>query len=235
MRIHPLDPELYLVELTDFREDPLPDLVQRDLGPLSQIVAWAGSYLSQPHPELGRSGPVCPFTRPAMNKNTFFLTVCRGADLTREEVSTVVMKYRDWFLEMEPLDLRGAQYKTINILFPDIPQETAIDLIEDTQELLKTEYVPYGIMVGEFHAGPPKKAGLWNPHFRPLSSPVPLLSIRHMVPTDFAFLRDRKDYMTSYLTRFSDKFPAPMRDEIEATARGFGLEGLLPGADAAIP
>ncbi len=228
MRVHPQNPELYLVEPADLRADPMPEAVRADFELLAGAMAWAESYLTNPHPELGRSGAVCPFTRPALRKNTFFLTVYHGSDLRREDVARVIREYRDWFLELEPREGKDVPYKTINILFPDISTADAIELIEDTQTLLKPEYVPHGVMVGEFHPGPPKKAGLWNPDFRPLRSPVPLMSIRFMVPTDFAFLRDTPELMTAYLERFSERLPLPMRAEIEETARRFGLEHLLP-------
>jgi hypothetical protein len=231
MRMHPTDPKLYLVEPADLRADPLPELVRQDYELLAEAMGWAVSYLTNPHPELGRSGAVCPFTRPALRKNTFFLTVYHGSDLRREDVVEVVRAYRDWFLELEPTEGKDVSYKTINILFPDISTEAAIELIEDTQTALKPEYVPYGIMIGEFHPGPPRKAGLWNPEFRPLKSPMPLMSIRFMVPTDFAFLRDTPDLMTAYLERFADRVPGPMRADVEATAREFGLEHLLAPAD----
>lgn len=235
MRIHPTDPRLYLVEPADLTLDPLPEVVRADLELLSRTMGWAVSYLTHPHPELGRSGPVCPFTRPALRKNTFFLTVYHGSGLRREDVVEVVRAYRDWFLELEPREGKDVQYKTINIIFPDISTEDAIELIEDTQTLLKPEYVPHSIMIGEFHPGPPRKAGLWNPDFRPLKCPVPLMSIRYMVPTDFAFLRDTPELMTAYLARFADRIPAPMRADVEAVARDFGLEHLLLPPDAPQP
>lgn len=230
MRTHPTDPRLYLVELSDFRTDPLPAQVQENLEPLRAVVHWAMDYLCKPHPELGRRGAVCPFTTPAIRRNLMFFTVLRGADLRREDVVEVVRTYRDWFLEMEPHDPREAQYKTIEILFPDIPESAWSTLIEAVHEELKAEYVFHGIMLGEFHPGPPEKAALRNPDFRPLKSPLPLLGIRYMVPTDFAFLRDRRDFMAAYLSRHGDKvdsLPGTMPAEVREVAAAFGLA--IPG------
>lgn len=230
MRTHPTDPRLYLVELADFRTVPLAPVIQENMEPLRAIVHWATDYLCSPHPDLGRRGAVCPFTNPSMKRNLFFLTVMRGADLRADDVEQVVRSYRDWFLEMEPHDPRQAQYKSINILFPDIPEDAWTTLIEATQDRLKGEYVPHGIMIGEFHPGPPDKAALRNPDFRPLRSPVPLLSIRHMVPTDFAFLRDRPDFMAAFVQRHGDKIdslPGTMPAEVREVAAAFGLA--LPG------
>lgn len=236
MRIHPTDPRMYLVELSDFRAEPLPAPVQEHLEPLRAIVHWAMDYLCQPHAELGRRGAVCPFTTPSIRRNLFFLTVMPGADLRQADVVEVVRKYRDWFLELEPHEPRMAQYKTINILFPDIPEEAWSTLIEGTHGELKADYVSAGIMLGEFHPGPPQKVALRNPDFRPLKSPLPLLGIRNMVPTDFAFLRDRRDFMEAYLARHGDKIdslPGTMPADVRQAAAEFGLD--LPGAPQTAP
>jgi hypothetical protein len=227
MLTHPNDPRLVLVELKDLESDAAPPFVEANRAPLERIVRWAREYLARPHPELGRGGPVCPFVRPAMAKGALHLTVVHGADLRAEEVHDLVAAYRDWFLALEPVTGREAQYKSINILFPDITPCRVHELIDATQERLKPEYVREGIMIGEFHDGPPDKAGLWNEDFRPLRSPIPLLSIRHMVPTDFAFLRDRKDFMEAYLAAFGERLPPSLDDVVRETAQRFGLASEL--------
>lgn len=224
MRIHPTDPSLYLVQPSDLSRDPLPDRVAENLEPLSRVLQWADDYLCRPHPELGRTGAVCPFTRPAMRKDLLFLAVYPGAELDQDQVVEVVRRYRDWFLELEPAEMPLAQYKFAGIIFPDIPESGYLGLIEATQARLKPEYVALGVMIGEFHPGPPKQAGLWNPDFRPLRSPLPMLGTRHMVPTDFPFLKDNRDHVAGYLERFRDTLPLRMYNDIREAARRFGLE-----------
>jgi Cys-tRNA(Pro) deacylase len=158
-----------------------------------------------------------------MKKGLFYLTVCRGADLERADVERTLMRYRDRFLALEPREGPEAAFKTILILFPDLRAEDVPELIEGTQESLKLFYVEKGLMIGEFHFGPPKKAGLWNPDFRPLQSPVPMLVIRNMVPTDFAFLRGERGLVQTYLSRFHHSVPAHLREEVRAVAEKFGI------------
>ena len=229
MRTHEQDARCWLAELSDFRQQPLPGPVAANLDALAVTLAWAKDYLCNPHEGIGRRGPVCPFTVPSLRRELFFLTVCPGADLAQDEVVDLVRAYRDWFLEMEPREAKQAQYKSINIVFPDLPERAWTELIEATQERLKPEYVPHGIMIGEFHPGPPDKEALWNPDFRPLRSPLPLLSIRHMVPTDFAFLRGRRDFMESYLRIHGRNLPVQMADDVHRVAAAFGLR--VPGQD----
>ena len=228
MHTHPTDARLYLVEPSDMTRDPLPDRVAEHADSLTSILQWADDYLCRPHPELGRPGAVCPFTRPALKKDLLFLTVYPGADPDFDEVADVVRRYRDWFLELEPVEMPMAQYKFIGIIFPDVTEAGYEPLIEGVQSRLKPEYVAQGIMIGEFHPGPPKPGGLWNPDFRPLRSPLPLLGTRHMVPTDFLFLKDDPDYLAGYLERFRDALPLRMYSEIKQAAERFGLE--MPAA-----
>jgi prolyl-tRNA editing enzyme YbaK/EbsC (Cys-tRNA(Pro) deacylase) len=233
MRIHETDSSLCLIEIPDLERDPPPEQVMGDLEPLRRVVRWAEEYLCRPHPELGREGPVCPFAQASMRKALFSLAVCRGTDFAEEGVRATLMKYRDWFLELEPQHGGDASFKTILVLFPDLAPESIPRLIDATQEALKVEYIAKGLMIGEFHSGPPQKAGLWNRDFRPLASPVPMLVIRHMVPTDFGFLRHDRNMVSTYLERFENQIPAHIREEVVRVARSFGISMPNP-ADMAV-
>jgi hypothetical protein len=235
MRIYEKDPRCWLAELSDLEVDPIPERVREHLGAIRTIIDWSRSYLAQPHPELGRSGPVCPFVRPALAKRTIFYSVWPGADLDPDEVESVARSFRDWFLELEPVHGRDAQYKSINIIFPDLPMSAVGELIDGTQERLKPLYARGGIMIGEFHPGPPQKAGLWNEDFRPLRCPLPMLSIRHLVPTDFAFLKDRREFMEAYLASVGDKVPGALAQAVHGAALRFGLRPGEEEASGAVP
>jgi prolyl-tRNA editing enzyme YbaK/EbsC (Cys-tRNA(Pro) deacylase) len=232
------DPKSCLVEIADVEKGALPEPWQAYRGPLDQVVGWARDYLTEPHPELGRQGPVCPYVQTSMEKRLFLLAVCPGRDLDGARIVETVMRYRDWFLEIEPCSGPDALLKTILILFPEIPLCDVSRLIDATQEVLKPEYVKKKLMIGEFHPLPPQKGGLWNPDFRPLRAPVPMLVIRHMVPTDFAFLKSEKSFVTAYLDIYGDQVPVHIKAQVQETAHAFGLElrqtGLHPQVHAAL-
>ena len=224
MQIHPTRNDLFLVEPTEVTAASPPARIAEVIGPLKQIVDWARSYLCEAHPELGREGPVCPYVQASMRKRSFFLTVQRGREHTPADVERTVKDLRDWFLQLEPS--RGPQriYKTILCLFPDLAKTDVPILIDQVQDRLKAEYVPLGVMVGEFHDGPPDKAGLWNPDFRPLAAPVPMLVIRYMVSTDFPFLANDPTFMKHYLDLFGGEVPAHLRADVAAAAARHGLD-----------
>lgn len=197
MIVHPLDPALSLLEVSD-------------IDVAGTIVDWARQYLCRPHPELGRKGPTCPYTQPSLDKGRFYVSIFAGPPASVDEIIRCVEVYRDWFVELAPREQHAAQFTTILVAFPELGGRT--ELIDEAQRRLKTGYVELGLMIGEFHDGPPDKAGLWNADFRPLVSPVPLLAIRHMVPTDLPFLRDDQGQLSAYQRYFGHRVPSHLRE-----------------------
>jgi hypothetical protein len=223
-----MHPGSFLIEVHDVDADPPPPVAPH-VEPVRRVLAWADEYLCQPHPELGRTGPVCPYVPQALRKRLLLFAVVPGADVDRAAVRRAVLTYRDWFLDLEPRDGRDAIFKAILILFPALPQADLEKVIDATQAELKPDFVREGLMVGEFHDRPPAKGGLWNQDFRPLRSPVPLLAIRHMVPSDFWFLREEAVFMEPYLARFGSELPEALVEPVRGAARRFGLESYLEG------
>lgn len=224
MQIHPRHPGRFLFEPADLEQGEPPEALLPFVDPLTTIVDWARRFLCRPHPELGRRGPVCPYVEASMHKCLFFLAVIPGADLLQQEVEQAILGFRDWFLDLPPHDGEpDAGLKTILVLFPDLPKEEVVELIDFTQERLKRQFVEHKLMVGEFHAGPPQKAGLWNPDFRPLAAPLSMLVVRHMVPTDFAFLRDDPQFLRAFLRFYRHQVPAHIRTEVRQAAARFGF------------
>jgi hypothetical protein len=222
MVTNPNDATMVLLELKDL--DQLPDIVRDYEDALYSIVEWARAYLIRPHPELGRKGPVCPFARGSLDRGLFYLAVYRGRPAGPEDVAGTLGRYRDWFLELGSSAGSATQFQTILVLFPDIAPSDAPALLDASQEALKAAYVSRGLMIGEFHDGPPPKGGLWNEEFRPLRSPVPLLAIRHLVPTDFPFLRNDRDFVAAYLANVADhEIPAKLRPEVAVALQRFEL------------
>ena len=224
MIVDPTEPNRFLVELSDLR-GPLPDQVRRHQHALYSVVGWAHQYLVKPHPELGRKGAVCPFAQGSLDKELLYLAVHPGRPGSVTEVTEALTRYRAWYLDLRATAGRAAQFLTILVLFPDMSGDDASRLVDEAQLRLKADYVAHGLMIGEFHDGPPPKPGLWNPDFRPLRSPVPMLVIRSLVPTDFPFLRDDRDFVAAYLDRTApEDVPPRWRDEVAEAAAGFGLD-----------
>jgi hypothetical protein len=188
------------------------DIFQQNLPYLIETSEWVRTFLAQPHPNLGRSGKVCPYIPFALRFDTIQLAVIRPQKTSQQELENTVKDYRDIFLQSEPKVGEAAIYKVFLLIFPDINiQDTSI-LIDEVQKKLKPYFVESGLMLGEFHMLN-QSPGLHNPNFLPLRSPIPLLAIRFMVEPDLPFLKNPSDtpelrikYLETYLQRFANQF-----------------------------
>lgn len=228
MLTHPENPAHVLVEEADLATDPVDPSLTDVADRLREVFRWAREYLCRPHHELGRKGPVCPYAQASLDRRTFLLAVHRGEVIDPETLDALLLTYRDWFRELPPVSGPAAQFKTVLLTLPDLTPDTANAIVDAAQARLKPQYVAEGLMLGEFHDGPPDKGGLWNEDFRPLRSPVPLLAVRHMVSSDFPFLADEAASVATYLRLFGGNVPAALRGRVEAAAREFGLDDAVP-------
>jgi hypothetical protein len=186
---------------------------------LTCIARWVREFLARPHPQLGRKGSVCPFVPLSLEMDSIWLAEVAQADVGFESISRIITEYRDVFLAMEPTTGPDAMQKSFLIVFPTLGTEGAA-LVDKVQYALKKHFVDMGLMLGEFHSAN-EGAGLRNPDFRPLRSPVPMLAIRHMVESDLPFLmresyppRERASFMRSYLSRVGGNLPPAKFDHV---------------------
>lgn len=222
MLIHPSDPQLYLVGPSDLQPPSLPPRVQEHLPAFSTLLTWTEEFICQPHPQLGREGAVCPYVSTAREKGLLWLTAYSAWRPGIEDVSAMSIRYRDWFLTLEPLRGADARYKTILMLFPTLPENEAPAIIDQTQILLKPEFVSRGLMIGQFQARS-NEPGAWNPEFHPLRSPVPLLVMRPMAPHDILFLSKEERYVSAYLKAYGRHVPRKLQGMAREAARRYGL------------
>jgi hypothetical protein len=181
-----------------------------------QVVhSWVTGYLAQPHDELGRAGPVCPFAGPSLDRDLLWMAVVEGASPSVIDVVAELREFAERFLALQPASGPDSLLKAAFIAFPEVVDYAVIDEI---QAALKSDFVDAGLMIGQFYEGC-AEPGLWNPRFRPLQSPMPLIAVRHMVSNDFPFLNATPAWIEAYLRRFAPTVPSPVR---AALAGGFG-------------
>ena len=182
--------------------------VERDAepgSPLRRIASWIHEFLAQPHPDVGRRGPVCPFVPLSLEMDTIWMTEVSQHDPKFDDIAAIITAMREEFLAMEPLSGPEALQKSILVVLPTLVQNAS--LVDEVQLALKRHFVDVGLMLGEFHAAN-ESPGLRNPEFRPLRTPVPMLAIRYMVESDLPFLMrestpavERSSFLRSYLSR----------------------------------
>lgn len=178
----------------------LPGVDASDLGVLGEVTRWTVDYLCRTHPDLGRTGDVCPYTEVSMREGLLFSAVCHVFDADPRPAMIHVMRQtmKD-FESRAPQIGNRAGLKAMLVLFPSLEGEW----IDDVQETLSQEFVSRYLMIGEFHAEC-EKPGLHNRSFKPLRSPIPLLAVRNMMLTDLAFLKSSDFKLRHYLQRFGD-------------------------------
>ncbi len=173
---------------------------------LGSTVNWIRDFLARPHRDVGRAGPVCPFTPMALELDTIWLAEIAGSEPDPQSIQDAVEQCRQVFLETEPREGSMAINKVFMVVFSGLGASDA-PLIDAIQTRMKPNFVEVGLMLGEFHANN-ETPGLRNPDFRPLRSPIPMLVMRHMVESDLPFLKRELDapqvrgaYLRSYLRR----------------------------------
>lgn len=182
------------------------EMASPDIADLRQIATWAVEFLNAPNQQLGRGGPVCPYTRLSMANNCFLLAWA-GGEHDVQSIESTVDQYRRWFMELLDQPERARQHLlTILVVLPGFDR-TDSGPLDALQGRLKDAFVREGLMLGQFHPHC-AESGLWNEDFRPLQAPIPLLAIRRMVASDLPFLLDSASYLSAYLNRFAPDIPS---------------------------
>ncbi|GAB4585116.1 DUF6875 domain-containing protein [Nocardia sp. IFM 10818] len=178
-------------------------------GPAAAVLTqWMADHLLQPHPDLGRPGPVCPFMRHSAARELVWAGCAAGGDaLPMEGLHEIVEDAVEVYGGLRREDPAGAARSTLITAFPEL---TRYDLIDAVHRARKTEVVAQGLMLGQFYPGC-AVPGLWNRDFHPLDAPVPMLVLRPMMTTDFPFLVGRTDWLFAYFTRFAPDLPRRLR------------------------
>lgn len=100
---------------------------------------------------------------------------------TREVLCGIIESFADQFEALSPTEGRLVGVKAAILIFPEIPDEEAADIIDVVQYRAKSVFVRRGLMLGEFHRYN-NASGLRNASFYPLRTPYPALAVRYMVP-----------------------------------------------------
>jgi acetyl esterase/lipase len=167
---------------------------------LAGLLGWVEGYLMAGHADLGRTGAVCPFTRQAAKLDTVRLGVseARPGD---EAAAFSLIRRSFQALEAIPAKPAMAHFRTVIVGFPNCGGEDGIAMLKRVQDRHKFYSLTRNRMIGLMYAGS-DAPGLWNPEFRPLRAPLPVLAIRHMVEHDAPFAARHPLLLVPYLARF---------------------------------
>ena len=206
--------------LLDDLEDPgrMRDLAERERDALRAVADWIRTFVTRPHPDLGREGLVCPFTPVAWEHDALWLASERSAGRSAADLIALIEGYQRQLLAADPVDGDYAGYKSIMIVFPDLPADRAGDFFNGPlEEIAVRSYVDDGLVMGPFYEGNAGTA-IYNPGFRPFRSPVPALLIRRAVISDWKFFLNDDPWFGRWARRYGDAALRAFADELRGLA-----------------
>lgn len=187
---------------------------------------WVDEYTPEPHADLGRDGAVCPFMIKTLRLD--YLTMVEF-DATYGNEALVVLA---WEL-LDRLRERAAEVGSdaihlVSMVVPfGLPDFELKTMVDRAHAELKPDFVRLGFMAGDFWPDH-ETVGLHSEDFRPFSSPVPILGMRHIVPADLPFFvkhercpRELLDHLRTMRGLFEGRLNADWArrlDEAEALA-----------------
>ena len=167
---------------------------------LATLLNWVETYLMREHPDLGRTGAVCPFTRQAARIDTARLAICTAAP-DQEERAFALIRSGFGALDAIPCKPGMTHFRTVIIGFPNCTGKGGVAMLQRVQKRHKLYSLARGRMIGLMHDAS-EAPGLWNSDFRPLRAPLPVLAIRHMVEHDAPFAARHPLLLAPYLAKF---------------------------------
>ena len=189
-------------------------LAEGDLNALRAVADWVKTFVTRPNKDLGRAGPVCPFVPGSLERKTLWLAPEQIADQSVPDAVELIRGYVRLFLSAQPVEGDDADYKSIVIVFPDLASDRAQAFLDDVLEQLGApSYVQEGLVLGEFYEGNEATA-IYNPSFRPFTSPVPFLLMRLAVISDWKFFLDDEDWLNRWAGRYGESGARALAEEL---------------------
>jgi hypothetical protein len=203
---------LYRLEDLDDASKTRP-LANSDLAALRTVADWIKRFVTKPHQDLGREGPVCPFVPEALQRKTLWLASEHIAGRSVAEVVQLVNGYQTQLLQ-QPFHGEGVNYHAIVVVFTDLSADRAKGLFDDVLEHLAVpSYVEDGLVLGGFYEHNEGTA-VYNRGFRPFMSPVPFLLMRHAVISDWKFFLDNDAWLNRWAHRSGESAVRALAEEL---------------------
>lgn len=169
-------------------------------GVLTTLFQWLDAYPVNPHADLGRAGVVCPYTRQARKIGSIRMAVL---PTQAEDEQAAFIALRDGFRELGriPVEPSSEEFRTVVLAFPACDSEAGVEMLKRVIKRLKYHALFNCFTVGFMHRES-EETGLWNPAFRPLRSPMPVLALRYVVAQDAPFIARYHLMWGPYLMRY---------------------------------
>ncbi|MFG3085416.1 DUF6875 domain-containing protein [Streptomyces parvulus] len=171
---------------------------------LETVEEWLTEYISASHPEIGRTGPICPFVAPSRKNRTMEIRLrLAGHEPTPELIEEIARSsLREY--ELTSWQGRNPMLRAMVVALPDLRVEDT-GLLDQAHARVKDAFVARGLMIGQFHENCEVTAAR-NPGFTVSKAPLPLIAIRAIALHDVFFLAERPHWFQQYRDRFGKFF-----------------------------
>ena len=186
---------------------------------------WVDEYVTQPHPELGRDGPICPFVQRLAESGNIHVQVDDTLDGT--DADAMEARLRIALREYEAMP--DKQWKALVVVFPSVAGAD-VAVVDDVQQALKLECVRKGLMVGQFHPLS-NEPGARNPEFPANRAPFAAIALRHMSHHDIVFLDRNPEMFREFDARFGDELSDAARERDPFLVERYAAAAARFGAD----
>jgi hypothetical protein len=168
--------------------------------PLAVLADWLTAFPMNGHAQLGRSGSVCPFVRKAALIDTLRMGISQSMPQDEEAVFRLIRGSFN-LLKQIPAPPGRERLGTILYGFPNCASPAGLAMLGRVYQRHKYYTLVRSVMIAFFHSGS-ETHGLWNPDFRPMRSPLPVLAVRYLIEQDATFAAKHHLMLAPYLMRF---------------------------------
>jgi hypothetical protein len=149
-----------------------------------------------------------------LEHKTLWFAAERSAGRNTPDVIQLIDSYKRLLLAARPVDGDDANNKSIVVVFTDLPAAQAKDFFSGVlQQIGIRSYADEGLVMGPFYEGNDGTA-IYNPNFRPFTSPVPFLLMRRAVISDWKFFLDNEDWLRLWARRYGESAVEALADEL---------------------
>jgi hypothetical protein len=143
---------------------------------------------------------VCPFLRQAAVADAFCVGISEAGPQDEEATFALVRGLFNDLYQI-PADRERRALRSIVIGFPNCTGPDGVAMLERIYKRHKYFTLARMQMIAFFHSDC-DTPGLWNPHFKPMQAPMPVIGARFLVEQDAVFAAKYKLMVPTYLMRF---------------------------------
>src|SRR5262249_52745572 len=152
----------------------------------NEVLIWMQTYVAQPHSDLGRTGPICPFVQPALKEQSLLIAFDDADGSSSIRLRGALLQHLALFKRRFRGKPERSSLAAWLVVFPKFDQRY-YERLDELHAEIKTDAMSGGVMVASFHPRSTHPAQ-HNPDFHVQRAPFAAFAFRKMVVHDILFL-----------------------------------------------